>query len=364
MTNADTNCTVSNILWATDTIPVVITQARPWYGYYYPMIRDMQVSDTALPSLGRMSVNALTIAPENDNRKPSLRSAVLRAFDVVNPKAPLALPGFQLPATSSTVVTASAAGDGLVVFGYGESPSPWRPWGWPSELDQPVACLNRVGMVNLSNPRRPILGTPVVLPGKLFALTDISRSGFLAFTESVSTESILADKDPKTGDAIYSTSPTPTRQVQASLVADSQASLIASIPVALDAKLTAQGRSVYTSATNKIDRYTLSDAASFTNTGSATTDWAPAEIQMRGTSLVGSYGKQLMRVSWPGLEAVVENFVSSQWFELTRLTLWPDGSLIVPMGDYGVEKLNNGAIASEANEKFIDKFLDFISTSK
>jgi hypothetical protein len=344
MTNADTNCTVSNILWATDTIPVVITQARPWYGYCYPMI----CGDVALPALGKMSVSALAIAPENDTRKPSLRSAVLRAFDVSNPKAPLALPGLQLPATSSTVVTASGAADGLVVFGYGESPSPWRPWGWPSELDQPVACLNRVGMVNLSNPRRPILGTPVVLPGKLFALTDISRSGFLAFTESVSTESILADKDPKTGDAIYSTSPTPTRQVQASLVADSQASLIASIPVTLDAKLTAQGRSVYTSAANKIDRYTLSDAASFTNTGSATTDWAPAEIQMRGTSLVGSYGKQLMRVSWPGLEAVVENFVSSQWFELTRLTLWPDGSLIVPMGDYGVEKLNNGDISGAA----------------
>ena len=63
---------------------------------------------------------------------------------------------------------------------------------------------------------------------------------------------------------------------------------------------------------------------------------------------MGSYGKQLMRVSWPGLEAVVENFVSSQWFELTRLTLWPDGSLIVPMGDYGVEKLNSGDISGAA----------------
>ena len=353
MTNADTNCTVSNILWATDTIPVVITQARPWYGYCYPMICGLRASDIALPALGRMSVNALAIAPENDNRKPNLLSAVLRAFDVSNPKAPLALPGFQLPATSSTVITASGAADGLVVFGYGESPSPWRPWGWPSELDQPLACLNRVGMVNLSNPRRPVLGTPVVLPGKLFALTDISRSGFLAFTESVSTESILADKDPKTGDAIYSTSLRPTRQVQASLVADSQASLIASIPVPLDAKLTAQGRNVYSSAANKIDRYTLSDAASLTNTGSATTDWTPAEIQMRGTSLVGSSGKQLTRVSWPGLDGFVENFKASQWFELTRLTLCPDGSLVVPMGDYGVEKLTDGPSQVQRKELLV-----------
>ena len=358
MTNADTNCTVSNLLWATDTLPVVITQARPWYRYFYPMIGDMRAPNDALPALGRMSVSALAIAPESDNRKPSLRSAVLRAFDVTNPRAPIAIPGVQLPATSSTAITVAGAGDGLVVFGYGESPSPWRPWGWPSELDQPLACLNRVGMVNLSNPRRPMLGAPVLLPGKLFAVTDVSRSGFLAFTESVSTESTLAGKDPKTGTAIYSTSATPTRQVQASLVADSQASLISSIPVGLDAKLTAQGRNVYSSAAGKIDRYTLSDAASFTNTGSATTDWTPSEIQMRGTSLVGAYGKQLMRVSWPGLEGVVENFVSSQWFELTRLTLCPDGSLIVPMGDYGVEKLTDVTLSGTTN-----RTVSLVSTS-
>ena len=203
-----------------------------------------------------------------------------------------------------------------------------------------------------------MLGAPVLLPGKLFAVTDVSRSGFLAFTESVSTEATPAGKDPKTGTAIYSTSATPTRQVQANLVADSQASLISSIPIGLDAKLTAQGRNVYSSAAGKIDRYTLSDAASFTNTGSATTDWTPSEIQMRGTSLVGAYGKQLMRVSWPGLEGVVENFVSSQWFELTRLTLWPDGSLIVPMGDYGVEKLTDVTLSGTTN-----RTVSLVSTS-
>jgi hypothetical protein len=46
-----------------------------------------------------------------------------------------------------------------------------------------------------------------------------------------------------------------------------------------------------------------------------------------------------MRVSWPGLDGVVENFKASQGFDLTRLTLSLDGSLLVPMGDYGVEKL-------------------------
>jgi hypothetical protein len=339
MTNADTNCTLSNLLWATDTLPVVITQARPWYGYFYPMICGQLGGDIPFAALGRMSASALAMAPEADNTKPSLRAGVIRAFDVRNPKTPTALPGVPLPATSSTVITASGAGDGLVVFGYGESPSPWRPRGWPSELDQPLACFNRVGMVNLSNPRRPVIGSPVLLPGKLFAVTDISRSGFLAFTESVSTESTPADKDPKSANAMYATPAEPTRQVQASLVADSQASMIASIPVALDAKLAAQGRNVYCSASNRIDRYTLSDEASFVNTGSATTNWTPAEIQMRGTSVFGAYGNQLMRISWPGLDGVVEDFKASQWFDLTRLTLSLDGSLLVPMGDYGVENL-------------------------
>ncbi len=339
MINADTNCTVSNLLWATDTVPLVITQARPWYGYCHPMIQGVTASDIPFPATGRISANGLTSASANDNRKPSLRAAVIRAFDVSNPKAPLALPGVQLPATSSTVITASGAADGLVVFGYGESPSPWRPWGWPSELDQPLTCFNRVGMVNLANPRRPVIGVPVLLPGKLFAVADISRSGFLAFTESVSTESTLADKDPKSGNPVYATSAVPTRQVQASLVADSQSSLIASTSVALDAKLIAQGRNLYCATANRIDRFTLSDEASFANTGSATTHWTPAEVQMRGSSLFGAYGNQLMRVSWPGLDGVVENFKARQWFELTRLILSLDGSLLVPMGDYGVEKL-------------------------
>jgi autotransporter-associated beta strand protein len=339
MTNADTNCTVSNLLWATDTLPVVITQARPWYGYYYPMICGVGGGDIALPALARMSASSLAMAPESEKRKPSLRAAMIRAFDVSNPKTPTALPGMPLPGTSSTVITVSAAGDGMVVFGYGESPSPWRPLGWPSELDPPLECFNRVGMVNLSNPRRPIVGAPVLLPGKLFAVTDISRSGFLAFTESVSSESTLADKDPRSGAAVYSTPTEPTRQVQVSLVADSQASMFASVAVGLDAKLTAQGRNLYCATANRIERFTLSDEASFTNTGSATTTWTPAEIQMRGISLVGAYGNQLMRVSWPGLDGVVENFKASQWFDLTRLTLSLDGSLLVPMGDYGFEKL-------------------------
>jgi hypothetical protein len=98
---------------------------------------------------------------------------------------------------------------------------------------------------------------------------------------------------------------------------------------------------LYYSAADKIERFTLTDAASFTSTGSAKIDWTPLEIQVRGTSLVGATGKQLMRVWWPGLEGVVENFKASQWFELTRLTLAPDGSLFVPMGDYGVERMNN-----------------------
>lgn len=349
MTNANTNWTISNLHWVTDTLPVVLTQAQPNYYWwmerfpvvYSPLVKSMALSaNDALPATSAQIVNQATTA-----------AAVARPFDVSNPKAPVALNPITLVATASTVVSASAAGDGLLVFGYGENLAPYVFKRAYETSGTALTCTNKLGILDFASPSKPLIANPITLPGRLFSVSEVSRSGFLAYTESLTDTTSLPDSgvsvttDPDTGLKVASL-PAPiiptdsVRAIQASLIADGQAALISSIPIATSAQIATQGRTVYVAASNLVERWSLDDTAKFVVNGSAKTPWTPYSLQTSGSSLLGSNGKQIFRLSWPGLEPVLESWESSWWFNsINTISIGGDRSLYVPMGDYGVERL-------------------------
>jgi len=314
---SDAWCDISRLLWVTDTLAAVITQPRPVPYWRYPVV----YASGGIVPVAASSVRTVSMpSPGGLSAQKSPQPAVVRPVDVGKPAAPVALRPFPLAGTVSTLISSSAAGDGLLVFGYGQSPAPWRPSKWPSNKELPQSCVHRLGVLDFANPRSPVLRAPVSLPGRLFALGQISRAGFLSFTESM-TESIEA----------------PGRQVQVSLIDDLQASLFATFPVGVNAAVTAEGRMFYVSDEGVLKRFSIADAGVFEQAGlNAVLPWSPTEMQVRGFSVLGTNGANLLRASWPGLDAAVESWQLRQSAPLSKLAVGADRSIYVPEGAYGV----------------------------
>jgi hypothetical protein len=335
MGTTDTNREISKLLWLSDSLAAVVTQTKPapvyWWGYPGIMYDAVPMAGLAVASTSKVAAAPATVslaavspavwAPGGLSRTTTLQPAVVYPIDVSTPTAPVALRSYSLSATTSTVFSTAAAGDGLLVFGYGQSPLKWSNPRWPSDREMPKKYTHRLGVVDFANPSAPVLRAPVTLPGRLISLGEISRSGFLAFSESV-----------------VDSSDTPVRQVQVSLIDSLQASLFATETVGLNAVLAAEGRSVFVAEGSSLRRLTLDDSAKFQQVGgTATLPWTPSELQVRGLTVLGVNGSDLLRVSWPGLDAVLETWKVRQWSGLSKIAIGPNRNLYVPEGDYGVE---------------------------
>jgi len=319
MGSTDTNCEISGLLWAKDTLPLVITQIKP-PRFCYPMVAYDMVKTTDSP-LPMVSQTVRYSTSPNFKAQP----AYVRAFDVSNPAAPVALKPYPLATTTTTLVSGCAAGDGLLVFGYGQNPSPWNSARWRSKLEIPQSYDNRLGILDLTNQKSPLLRSPVSLPGRLLALGEISKAGFLAYTESIQDTAVGA-----------------VRQLQASLVDEVQASLFSSTTIGNEAVLSIDGRTVYVSDSQKMTRLLLDDSANFIQAGdSASLGFAPVELLSRGQAVFGTNGFQVLRISWPGLSPVLESWKVREWFPLSRISIGLDRSIYAPVGDYGVNILNS-----------------------
>lgn len=307
---------IGSMLWINETTAAVVTQSRSWrWDFWFGPMYDAPVT--------AKGVAAVRITPPYLRRLYQPGPAMVRAFDVSKPGMPAALKPVELKAVTDTMVSVIAAGDGLLVYAYGENPSPVGiVWSAPAGKE-PVSANHRLGVVDYFNPASPVVRSPVQMPGRVFAITDISRAGFLAYTESI-TGASAASK--------------PAREVQMSVVDEVEAVLVAKTPVAADAVLAAEGRSLYVAANNQVQRLTVNDQAAFASIGAAKVDWTPAELQIRGLTLLGTSGAKLMRVNWAGLTPSVESWKMRQWFGLSKMTIGSDRTIYAPMGDFGVER--------------------------
>jgi hypothetical protein len=306
---------VGGLQWINEVTPAVLTQGQTWNWYPYAvMIRP------AVALSSKMGLSSLPFIPRRFYQPDP---AFIRAFDVSKPDAPTALKPVKLDAVTDTLVSVSAAGDGLFAYAYGEKPSVYRIAGFTKDGEEPVTAAHRLGVVDFANPLNPVLRAPIQVPGRVFGVTDLSRTGFLTYTETLS----AASQGTK-----------PTREVQVSVVDEFQAILVAKTPVAADAVLAADGRSLYVAGAGVARRLSVDDSAAFVEVASTSLDWMPSELQSRGLTLLGVNGNQLMRVSWNGPKPALETWKMRQWFGLSKMTIGVDRTIYAPMGDFGVER--------------------------
>lgn len=332
LASTQTNCEISKLLWLGDTLPVVITQQKPapyyWWGggVVYDMALPRVAMAAAAAPVATDSLPTTSLVKVSPAIYPATRvipgePAVARPVDVSKPAAPVALPPYTLAGTTDTLLSAVGAGDGLLVVGFGQNPSPWSSAKWRGTA--PQSCNHILAVIDFAKPKTPVQKPSVALPGRVFALGEISRAGFLAFSEGVS-----------------EVSGTPVREVQVSLLDDTQASLFATQAVASNAVFAAEGRTLFVSEDNKLRRFAVDDSGSLLQVGAtATTAWTPSEVQVRGLSVFASNGQNLLRVTWPGLKPVQQGWTLRQWVPLSKVVLGLNRNVYVPEGDYGVDVL-------------------------
>jgi hypothetical protein len=329
---------IGELLWISDTVVGVVSQPRVWsYGWECGMLTDFNLRaavrtvsaasavSTNAPSAkvdqSRMAfVGALPVYP--GPRSERSQPAVVRAFDVANPAAPVALRPLTLTGTQSTMLTATAAGDGLLVYGYGEAPVVWKNGRWPQDREQPVECTHRMGIADFSSPTRPVLRAPLVLPGRLFAATEVSRTGILAFTESVSAASA---------------NDSPLREVKVSAVAYPNATVFVSKKVGLRASFAVEGRALYVTDETGAQRSVLDSLGRWVDSPLVKLPFQPTDLAVKEQELLGVADDRLERVSWSAAGPQVDHWQARIWVPPARLLRGGERSLYAPQGDYGVQ---------------------------
>ena len=248
--------------------------------------------------------------------------------------------------TNAGSVNISEAGGGLLVIGYADAETPFQ---WKRLPYHPIVFCGAGGssgvsssssgdytllssakhhlrVLDLLDPSAPVLGPVQDLPGRLLAVSDLTRDGFLTWSESCATG----------------------RQVQVSACSGATLSQVTSTAVDFGAPVVAAGRSFFTASTTDsgsiVTRRTLADSGSFLTTGSLSLGWYPAKVLVTGAgsnlSVFGTDGVNLFSSLWNPSGPVTP--ANSAWkatlgFDPSMIAPLQDGGIAIPEGDYGVE---------------------------
>ncbi len=290
-----------------------------WFGTY-PVDDIMPMPVIAGPApvftakMGFSAIKTSKIKPSVQPYWLPREAPQLLVFDVSLPEAPVAQTPVDLGPTGSMLNNACAAAGGSVVAGI----TRWRagdsgPW-----LDSDQAYQS-VSVIKVASSGLPVARPLIDLPGELFAVSELDAKGFLAFTRTV---------DSQGGKTI---------QVSASDGFD--AFLIASLAEPADAISTVGERRVYTTFADGVERHLLGDAGTWTKEPDLKIGWQPGDLRWTQGTLVGTKWDSIFAAGAGDDAATVWDFPT--WtFDFSKVSIAADGDLLVPFGDYGMERLD------------------------
>ena len=310
---------VGELLWASPTCPVVVVQPQSWsyFNWDYPMLMNSVASKASMasgsPAAASGGVSRMMIwHPPTRTSIP----AVAIIFQVADADAPTVQSPVTLTAVGDTAVNATIAGGGLLVFGYGSK---------EAILDNGnySRCHHSLRILDLQDPSTPALRSPIALPGRLVAATDVTHDGFLAWTESFGSKK---------------TQPVGDRQVQVSTCDGTQVFQVASLSLSGFDAITSDGRSLFLAQDNAVNRYDLNDAGTLAAGGSIPLDWTPNALRAIPGGLLGSDWNHLFRSA--STTGEVSDWQSVDWADVQNVVPLENGSVLVPAGEYGVDRLD------------------------
>jgi hypothetical protein len=124
---------------------------------------------------------AYELPPRNGWWRPKITEPARAAvFNFTNPAAPTASSLISLTAKEAVNLKSVEASAGLVIFGFGRESG--------VDISEKLQShAHRLGILDLQNPSTPVLRPNIDLPGRLAAVSDISRTGCLVWSDSWNT---------------------------------------------------------------------------------------------------------------------------------------------------------------------------------
>jgi hypothetical protein len=301
------------LLWPQPNRPTVLLDAVSsfWYGWDFPMIRES----------GRTITSVDTIAPSGGldygvDAFPYWRpkkAPRLLAFDTSDPSVP-SVGSPVVIGTNETIPNGVVkAGDGMVVIGAGN----WKNEA-TGEAFAPGQVMQSAHVIEVGVSADPVVRPGIDLPGELFAVTQLDREGFLAFTRNF-----------ESGDE-------PAFKISACDGLDAYE--IAGLDENPAAAATAGGRRLYVAKKGSVKRHLLTDAGVLTEEPDLEVGWKAEQLRCTNGTLLGSKWNALFAAAPDAKFAKKWNFPTwSLW--LDNVNVAGDGDLLVPFGEYGAEHL-------------------------
>jgi hypothetical protein len=300
----------NGLLWPQANRPAVVIDAQSSYWYWGgPIAIDPPMMLMKAPA-GKSNSLAIDRFPYWRPRK----APRVLAFDVTQPEAPSVGSAFKVGTVETIPNGVYAAADGLIVIGAGN---------WKNEVNGKLLeageNIQSAHVVAVAVSADPIVRPGIDLPGELFAVSELDRNGFLAFT-----------RNTQSGEG-------PGLKVSACDGFD--AFEIAGLDANADAVATAGGRRLFVVKSGGVERHRLTDEGSFAAEPLLEIGWNPYQLRWTNGTLIGA--------KWNALFAAEGNAAAASKWKFETWSLMPeqvtvagDGDLLVPFGEYGVERLS------------------------
>jgi hypothetical protein len=309
--NSGSELSSTRLLWPRENRPAIFMNPGYFYSYWYG---DYVIAEPVAVALNTEGTTVkTTTSAKKASAKPywiSDAKPQLIVFDVSNPSAPSAGKAIDFASEGSRLNGASEAANGLVVTGVSHSYNPaTKIWLQNSGAYQSVQVID----VPVSGD--PIMRSLIDLPGKLVAVSELDDKGFLAFTNG--------------NDA---------GKLQVSASDGYDAFLVSTLNIPQYAPCAVDGRRVYVASGNSLLRSSLGDDGSFVVEESLNVGWNLYSLKVVNGTIVGSGGTSILATKSGSNEIQTWQFPTWNVYA-DRTEMATDGDLLVPLGQYGMERL-------------------------
>ena len=301
----------AGLLWPRANRPAVmlVRQFLPWF-YPQPII----LQPIGMFRVGDLSVQSDAFFPIDPNTIPASSGIPqVIAFDVSNPAAIAVSPPVSVGAAGTSLTEVVSAADGLIVAGATDDGQYWFRGTSPRN-----GMLRSMHVIEVATSGSPIVRPAIDLPGDLFAVTELDRNGFLAWTRH--------------GHGSEESS------VHVSASDGYDAFEIASLPAENVGAVTASRSSLFLTQGSEVKRFELNSAARMEEREVVKVPNFIQSLQVRNDVLIAA--------SWNAVTAVDVGQTSPSTWQFPTWSLHSDGirvasdgDLLVPFGEYGAERL-------------------------
>jgi hypothetical protein len=310
------NWQFSSLLEPSAQCVAVLVQEAPESRWFFPQPiapPPIVIDPVDTVSIDRIDTAALSIfseiSPQLLVKEPESARAVL--FDVSKPSSPPTSRTIELPKDLAICLRTAEAADRLILFGAGQKNQ-------KREIPRDEPRMHFLGILDTSRPSAPAMRRPIDLPGRVLGFSDISRAGFLVWTDEWGTN---GQQD--------------SVSVSSCDLADVYE--IDSITRPEFGQLAFNGRSVYLVEQQSVTRHTISNAGRLRPDGVLALDWKPESLRGMSAQFLASGGGHLMSApmaDWPNSRA---EWDGAPGLDLIKIRPLANGDLIGPAGDYGVD---------------------------